>query len=61
MTSSPGNPQPLSQAALEAIHFSMVGFVIEPRKVNHAVENQDAHFHGQGTRKAARIAPSRFR
>ncbi len=38
----------------------MVGFVVETCEVNHAVENQDTHFNGQGTRKAARIAARGF-
>jgi len=50
-SSSSGNSQPFSQAALEAVHFSVVGFVVVSCQMNHAVENQDSHFNGQGTRK----------
>ena len=58
---SDADSQPFAQAALEAVHFSVVGFVVEPRQMDHAVEDQDAHFNGQGTRKAARIAARGFR
>jgi hypothetical protein len=61
MSSSPVYSQPFSEAAFEAVHFSMVGFVVESRQMNHAVKNQDAHFQGQGPREAARISTRGFR
>jgi hypothetical protein len=50
-----------SQAALEPIHFAVIGIMIKSGEVNHAVEDQDTHFHGEGARETASVASSGLR
>ena len=35
----------VAKPALEAIHFAVVGLMIEACQVKHAVQDQEAHFH----------------